>query len=287
MYPKVLRCEEFDADGLAMEQELIGWPNLRAHIQCEGTDLYEIIQRLRFLLHQLKQHSYDNAAQPAPPDYVDRLHFRRVRERIAMTCELCSSFQAIVAAKEVVINGVAFANIEEILNRLESSRAIRALVTPPRVGPYAHGDLHFENILFDPATLGVKLVDPRGYPLCDIYYDLGKLSHSTHGKYDLIHEGRFALLHTSEAGRIRATVTFPDRALVRAYDQINSHLRNWCYELTGDDEWAVARMLFNEAMHFCADMPFHLNGDGEQAKSIAIYLTGVRLLNQFVADWNC
>ena len=42
-------------------------------------------------------------------------------------------------------------------------------------------------------------------------------------------------------------------------------------------------MLFNEAMHFCSDMPFHLRNDGREDLSVAIYLTGVRLINEFLA----
>ena len=285
VYPRVLRCDEPDSESLSMEQEFVNWPTVRAHILREGTDLHEIIHRLRSLLHFLKRPCYENAVQLPPADYIDRLHFRRVRDRIAMTCELYPRFGALVAAKDVILNGTRYANIPEMLDRLENSSALRGIATPPHVAPYVHGDLHFENILLDPASLDFKLVDPRGYELCDVYYDLGKLSHSTNGKYDLLHEGRFVLACVAEGERVHANLHFPDRPLFEAYEQINMHLRRWCFELTGD-ECAIGRMLFNEAMHFAADMPFHLVNDGVEQRAVAIYLTGVKLLNQFVADWS-
>ncbi|MCE2928390.1 MAG: hypothetical protein LW817_02020 [Candidatus Caenarcaniphilales bacterium] len=57
---------------------------------------------------------------------------------------------------------------------------------------FSHGDLCFSNILFDPHTFAIKLIDPRGFENTieetyrPIYYDLAKLSHSFCGMYDLI-----------------------------------------------------------------------------------------------------
>jgi hypothetical protein len=83
---------------------------------------------------------------------------------------------------------------------------------------------------------------------------------------------------------VEANLHFTDDRIVRIYDSIRAHLRVWCAELTGDDH-SLGRMLFNEAMHFAADMPFHLAQDGVENRAVAIYLTGVKLLNQFRREW--
>lgn len=55
---------------------------------------------------------------------------------------------------------------------------------------YAHGDLFFGNMLYDPTSRTLKLVDPRGGKgdVCwlPVWYDLAKLSHSFLGGYDLM-----------------------------------------------------------------------------------------------------
>jgi len=284
LYPAVLSTEEPDPQTLVMNQEFVAWPTVRAHLLHEGTDPAEIIERLRALLHTLKRVSYDVGTQSAPSDYIDRIHFRRVGQRIDLTCELCPSFRKLVEAREIVLNGETYMNIPAILESFDGTGGLRPLVTPLEVSPYAHGDLHFENILFDSRSPDAKLVDPRGYEFCDIYYDLGKLSHSVNGKYDLIHEDLFALDYKVVNGTVEANLQFTNDRTVRIYDTIRTHLRVWCTELTNDDH-SLGRMLFNEGMHFAADMPFHLAQDGIENRAVAIYLTGVKLLNQFRREW--
>ena len=56
---------------------------------------------------------------------------------------------------------------------------------------FSHGDLFFSNMVFDPSTGLLKLIDPRGGapgapPYRADWYDLAKLSHSFCGRYDLL-----------------------------------------------------------------------------------------------------
>lgn len=284
LYPVVLSAEKPDRHTVVMHQEFIDWPTVRAHLLHEGTDPHEIIQRLRALLNLLQRVSYNASTQSAPSDYIDRLHFRRVKQRIQLTCDLCPLFRTLVEAREVTINGKTYLNIPKLLDIFDKSPSLLAFATPPSVSPLVHGDLHFDNILLDRASTDFKLVDPRGYKLCDIYYDLGKLSHSVNGKYDFLHEGLFSLDYKATGPTIDSSLHFINDHLVRTYDLISSHLHVWCAELTGDD-YSVGRMLFNEAMHFAAIMPFHLIHDEFEHRAVAIYLTGVRLMNKFRAEW--
>ncbi|MGK4008603.1 hypothetical protein WMF31_38705 [Sorangium sp. So ce1036] len=283
LYPQVLRDGEDEA-GVFMEQEFINWPTVRAHLLYRSTDPAEIVNRLRGLLHTLNEHSYQRDTERAPDDYLDKMHFGRVWKRLELTRELSPIFAPIIEAQEIVVNGRAHKNIPQLLREMEESSSLRSFALPAQVGPFVHGDLHFENILFDPETTRAKLVDPRGYPLCDIYYDLGKISHSTNGRYDFLHEGQFSLDWHQEGSRVSARLDFPKTPQIRTYDAINRHLHVWCHELTGDD-MAAGRMLFNEAMHFCADMPFHIVGDGREARALAIYFMGVELINDFMMYW--
>lgn len=58
---------------------------------------------------------------------------------------------------------------------------------------FSHGDLFFANMIFDPVTEKLKLIDPRGIRTDEehsgylpAWYDLAKLSHSILGHYDLM-----------------------------------------------------------------------------------------------------
>lgn len=49
-----------------------------------------------------------------------------------------------------------------------------------------HGDLCFSNILYDPMSGDIKIIDPRGEAYGNIIYDMAKLMHSAVYRYDVI-----------------------------------------------------------------------------------------------------
>jgi len=93
-----------------------------------------------------------------------------------------------------MLNGQLYWNAPAMIAYMQASPDFNQLIALKHVSSYVHGDLHFENILIDPKAQKFKLVDPRGYRYCDVYYDFGKLSHSLNGKYDFLHEDKFELI---------------------------------------------------------------------------------------------
>lgn len=55
-----------------------------------------------------------------------------------------------------------------------------------------HGDLHFGNLLWSNESRVTRMVDPRG-GVGHWLYDVAKLAHSVHGRYDYIEEGLYTL----------------------------------------------------------------------------------------------
>ena len=45
------------------------------------------------------------------------------------------------------------------------------------------------------------------------------------------------------------------------------------------------RTLFAEVGHLCSVVPFHIQGDEKEELAIALYLTGVKLLNDFMFNY--
>ena len=96
------------------------------------------------------------------------------------------------------LNGTKFLSfkktIKKIINYLNSLKTINRSKQLNLI----HGDLCFNNIIYDPFFGSLKIIDPRGkqsdgssyYPSC---YDIAKLSHSILGLYDSIISGLYSL----------------------------------------------------------------------------------------------
>lgn len=278
LYPCVYAAGE--ADGTVyMEQEFLPLMTFRQALFSGKFDREQAVARLEAMLGIVHRRCYLDHAIHAPEDYLEQYHFQRTWHRLRHTLERAPVFAPLLKARKIWINGEALHNAPQLLMQLEASQKARSLITPDSVSPYVHGDLHFENIMVDPDSDAFRLVDPRGYDNCDFYYDLGKISHSTNGKYDFVHEDRFALKWETRAGEIEASLQISKSPILTLYDGIDLAMRKLYREITGDP-LAEERTLFAEAMHFCTMMPFHLKKDGREDKAAAIYLIGVRLLNR-------
>lgn len=226
------------------------------------------------------------------------------------------ALDALLCAKKIYIGKKEFRNPEDILNELRSDRDFNQLMVPPKIC-LIHGDLHFDNILIDldfPEHIYIKFIDPRGFrnPQ-DIAYDLGKLLHSTNGEYDFIHEGYlktnisffrrekddtvfFGPLNFDvwvekqmrEGGSRDITISHVSE-ITESHQPLYRELKEFILEeiekkgyLQDDESWKL-RAYFNEAMHFCTMLPFHVKKD--MIRTISIYLRGVELINKFYDDY--
>jgi thiamine kinase-like enzyme len=99
--------------------------------------------------------------------------------------------------QSVSINGARYSPLDLYLEQL---RDVTGLLEPVSNSmSVIHGDLCISNILYDPRSRIIKLIDPRGKfgPWSmhgDYRYDLAKLSHSFNGNYEPIINDRFFLI---------------------------------------------------------------------------------------------
>lgn len=116
---------------------------------------------------------------------------------IDKTLERTSTLKQLFPYKTYVINGIIYKNpLYYIDNILEHVKEINK--DPEQYNTLLHGDLFFGNMMYDNVFDQLKLIDPRGsYGDSDIYgdirYDVAKLNHSIHGKYDFIMNDLFTL----------------------------------------------------------------------------------------------
>ncbi len=203
------------------------------------------------------------------------MYFERARRRWDELRRKSPLFRELLSHDQIIINGVSYRNLPLVLPDLEANAGA---VLPEYVSRWGHADLHFSNILVDREADNFILIDPRGYPYCDYYYDYGKLWHSVNSKYEMIAEGLFTLegeryeLERNDAYYVLEDVKAGLPALLRGY--------------SGEPRGTVLKKTeFTEAMHFAAIAPFLLAFDGVESKALAGYYTGVVLCNEFVEKY--
>lgn len=209
--------------------------------------------------------------------YMDCIHFARVRRRLRELSRKVATFKELIDQRIVIINGQEYINIPTILEELADWRAIPR-VFPEFISKWAHSDLHFSNILVDIGGDNFILIDPRGYPFCDYYYDYGKLWHSVNGKYEFIAESKFTL----DGGDFE----IDENAAYHECEKIKEGLGAiLCKYSSESKDVVLMKTEFNEAMHFASVAPFLLDFDGREERALVAYYTGVCLLNQFVEKY--
>jgi CheY-like chemotaxis protein/thiamine kinase-like enzyme len=285
---------------------------------------------LEFVFKQLYSEDKRNAVYEG---FVQQNYFEKYQSRLRQTKSILPSlkkthrgeitaYEKLLSSKHIEIGARQFRNPTDILRELESTEVLVKRLEPPFLN-LIHGDLHFDNILVNnrvPKRIKIKLIDPRGFRRVgyapgtgDVAYDVGKLLHSAHGYYDLIHAGYWtAKINSFEFGRNRVKaptlqrgdwVTVPQtgggsgdiitshKQMVQpwtwsAFDELAQYLRDWIIERSGhpqvDHDWWL-RARFNEAVHFCTMGKFHVQDD--VGRAIAIQLRGIELMNEFDSEY--
>ncbi|KAI9739702.1 MAG: hypothetical protein M1834_006421 [Cirrosporium novae-zelandiae] len=279
-YPRLLFAEQ-DERGVSMGIEYQEYPNLRdllLNLQIGPTEAVELLKQV--LDYEYRQ-VFLGYQQPTPPNYLHDYHYHRVWRRIIISKELDPQFNRLIEARWLEVNGQKLPNIPAMLLQLEQSKKAAVRLDPGSVSPFIHADLHLENILCDVSGKRFWLVDPRGYPCSDIYYDLGKLAHSYNSNYDLLHEGRHEASFAMRDDTAVVNFHFTSPVLTKTYAELNKRMQPVIHELLGaqgSTKDIDLRVRFNEAMHFCSDMPFHINPNQTPNVAIPIYVIGAKLL---------
>ncbi len=277
-YPDLLFSRE-EEDSVCLGLDYVDHPNLRDLLLNLRISPDKAAAVLRQVLDFEYNEAYLGYLTETGPTYMQDYHFSRVWNRLGVSIDLDPELSPLVEGYRLQVNGRAIPNIPAMLYQLEKSEAAVAKLTPPGVSPYIHGDLHLENILYDQHLDEFWLVDPRGYPECDIYYDIGKLAHSFNGFYDLLHEGRHEVVYRVAGDTVIVELGFRSPHLVALYRRLKDSMQGIIADiLQGDVEEIDLKVNFNEAMHFCSDMPFHIHPEASPNVAVAIYATGALLL---------
>lgn len=261
-----------------------GSRNLREYIFAGNFDEDDTIAFLDRLLNWMFDHVYCRKISAAPDNWTMEKHVNRVLDRLVECCDKSAALKRLIEAEKVVINGKEYRNVKEIYQTIKKMDSFIKKVNPVEL-VMIHGDLHFQNILLTNETdTGFILVDPRGeHQGSDIYYDMGKIFHSVHGKYDFIHSDQFRLKVETIGNIPYAEFIFTNAYMVDVYDKVYTklveHLPKIKY-FANDPDWMM-KCLWAEASHFCSVMTFHVEKSSTPDRVMLLYLMGVILINEF------
>ncbi len=261
-----------------------GSRNLREHILAGNFDVDDTIVFLEHLLDWMFKNIYSRRISEDTDRWIREKHIRRVLDRLPECANKSDILARIIESDRVVINGKQYTNIRELYQKLLGMDDILDRLQPKAL-VMIHGDLHFQNILiYNETDTGFILVDPRGeHKGSDVYYDIGKLLHSFHGKYDLIHTDQFGLDLKWDNEIPYADVSFTNTYMENVYNDIYAQFLNMIpkYDfINNDPDWKM-KAYFAEASHFCSVATFHIGKTLDDRRAIVLYLMGVKLINEF------
>ena len=173
----------------------------------------------------------------------------------------------IVLSDEVVIDGKKYLGINKCLEKLEK-RIIRICNDSINYVSIVHGDPAFSNILFSPRNMIFKFIDPRGNFVIDtIYgdyrYDIAKLRHCYHGRYDEIINDLFTVDENEKGLKIKF---FKQASNYSMFDNIID--KN---NISIDDIELIEGLLFISMISLHSDYP---------ERQLAFFIQGIKILNK-------
>ena len=241
---------------------------------------------LNFLVNQIYSVNLINLPDE---NFLRMAHINRVKNRLLSLLSVDHRLKEIIQCDDLEINGKLYVNVLPIIEELLTNDDLHKKLIPPKTH-MIHGDFHFDNILVNDQKVNSNsfiLIDPRGESSgYDYSYDLGKLWHSSHGKYDLLHEGLFSIDYDLNKSNNNIYMKFKTDNKFKRLNIINDALPELISSFdffNVDNNWFL-KTCFSEAMHFCSLAPFHINNNIDFA--IGRYAIGVILINNFINHYN-
>lgn len=263
--PRIVRADE-TAGYLEIVQEYYGYPTL--------ADLYiyadlQLDTWLSILRQVIRVHNqfrrYSGALEEAD---LEAIYLHKTFQRIEQLRTFGAGWPELLDRPSIVYNGRELESLHRLWPAVR--RRVRRVIRQAPI-TIIHGDLCFSNILFDVSNYVVRVIDPRGrFGRKGIYgdarYDLAKLRHSIHGRYDYIVSDLFELHETSNGFTGRIFGDPSQQLLTDAFDR-----------MLVEQGYDASDIRFIEGLLFVSMLPLHSDYPLRQQM---MYLTGLTLLNE-------
>ena len=225
------------------------------------------------ILEKLSQITFDEFSSIAQPNFEPEPTLREVFilktiERNTQIARRDDVLSVLLNAPNVIINGKSYKGAYEVLEL--SGSVIDAL---PNVSSVIHGDFCLSNILCEPDSNNIKLIDPRGgFAEASCFgpqlYDIAKLGHSLVGRYDLIIADKFLI----DLDNIKECSVYLEIFQTSKHDEIELEFFN--SYLNGQVSSAHAKLL--SGLILLSIPIFHLE---KLNRACALMIQGIKLTN--------
>ena len=267
LFPRLLGLGTGDSNRFTMAMEYYGYPTLAELMlfwSLDETAWRTCFRTLRRVLTTFRRH-------PAvfSKDEYREFFIQKLRGRIAEFLSSPTLDEHVLTAEFINVNGVRLLNCPNVIETIEP-----ALMKgfEPNDFCLMHGDLCFSNVLYDPHSGVIRLIDARGSfgtppgIFGDQKYDLAKLVHSTVGQYDYFIAGLFSVAKVG-AGSYRLQISR------RANYAL---LKGLTTELIAEMGYDFNFIFLITGTLFLSMTPLHSDSPERQ---LALYLHGLQLVN--------
>lgn len=115
-----------------------------------------------------------------PNKFIDDFFEEKIYPKLNQFSKDCMIMNYLINTDNILINNKEYYGLNNILNKLNIYNFSPSFVCP------IHGDLNFENILYNIKTNDIKIIDMEGSRYVDSpVFDLGKIFQSIIGKYEI------------------------------------------------------------------------------------------------------
>lgn len=264
MFPRLIdfNCE---AAPLSMTLEYYPYPTLSEKLVFEELDerwWKPVVSRLGVVIDSFASHEahFDS-------NLISDFYWSKTLDRIDAFEAQNKECLSLVRSDVMLINGEQYFGWNHLKPRFS---ALLKFIGRNAKGAAIHGDFCFTNILIDPLTRIIKLIDPRGSLgetgiYGDLQYDAAKLLHSVHGGYDFIVHDMFSIERNSYGWKLDIFRSESSRRVL-------SHLHEMLSE-----RFNLHSVKLIESLLFLSMPPLHQDFPDRQT---AMWVRGIQLANE-------
>lgn len=266
-YPSIYNEYRNDGYCTAAQMEYYGYPTLAEYMLYWGMENYvweKIFVSLKHIIEKFSRYQYSIGKSA----YLD-FYMTKVEERMALFQSQLGSNHNLFK-DEIVINETAYSNFHKLQAKIQEK--IESLYNENDFC-IMHGDLCFNNILYDKQSGIVRLIDARGSfgDRCvgiygDVKYDLAKLTHSVIGKYDFLVNNLFSININGHSFQY----TINERSNYAYLCEENM-------KLIEDFGFKTSDILLLVGLLFVSMCALHRD---DKKRQIAMYLHGIKIINE-------
>tara|TARA_B100000686_G_scaffold251080_1_gene261414 strand:+ start:5984 stop:7729 length:1746 start_codon:yes stop_codon:yes gene_type:complete len=206
--------------------------------------------------------------------FLESIYKEKTNFRLQLLLKQNAFWEPLIDASYIMINGKEYMGLPILKSRIDQK--IDKIIATAKIS-VVHGDLCFNNILYDTFSGIIKLIDPRGKfggndrtVYGDPRYDIAKLRHSFCGNYDYIIEGFYDLDYDGEIGFQWSVLAMDQIVREQQFDEI---------ALTFG--YNAGEIRFIESLLFLSMIPLHKENRDRQ---LSFFVIAIQKLNQCLQE---